>query len=287
VEAAVVAVSGRSGVARAWAVSVASDLFNVTTRDESAATDVSLIVPTFREYTFGRLLDRLLEHLAAHPLGRTEILVVDDSDDATHAQMADVIAQRQAGLGGAISVRLIAGPRRGKGAAIREVALTARGAVVFLMDADLPVPLHHLEAFVALVRDGADVVVAERSRDRYRGDLVRNVVSRGLYLLQTSVVFGAKRFSDTQCGFKAFRREVLEQLARRQVVDGGMYDLEYLYAATLWHKKVQRVAVASNPEVRESRINVWRCLRQDPIDIARFKLRAIAGHYDGGERSVE
>jgi glycosyltransferase involved in cell wall biosynthesis len=259
----------------------------VTTRDESAATDVSLIVPTFREYTFDRLLERLLEHLAAHPLGRTEILVVDDSDDATQAQLADIIARRQARLGGEVTVRLIAGPRRGKGAAVREVALVARGAVVFLMDADLPVPLHHLAQFVALVREGADVVIAERPRDRYRGNLVRSVVSRGLYLLQTSVVFGEKLFSDTQCGFKAFRREVLEQIARRQVVDGGMYDLEYLYAATLWHKNVLRVAVVGNPEVRESRINVWRCLRQDPIDIVRFKLRGLAGHYDGGERSVD
>ena len=259
----------------------------MTRRAESAAIDVSLIVPTFREYTFDRLLDRLLDHLAAHPLGRTEILVVDDSDDVTHAQLADVIAQRQARLGEETTVRLMAGPRRGKGAAVRDGALAARGAIVFLMDADLPVPLHHLEEFVALVRNGADVVIAERPRDRYRGDLVRHVVSRGLYLLQTSVVFGAKRFSDTQCGFKAFRREVLERVARRQIVDGGMYDLEYLYAATLWHKKVLRVAVASNPEARESRINVWRCLREDPIDIARFKLRGIAGHYDGGGRSVD
>lgn len=257
-----------------------SDVGDRNGRPAAAKTpDVSLIIPTFREFTFQQALDRLLGHLAAFPLGVTEILVVDDSDEATQTNILTALRKSEHAVQDC-ELRLIPGPHQGKGAAVRMGVLAARGHLIFLVDADLPVALRHLNEFVDTLRAGdADAVVAERPRDRYRDDRVRYVLSRGLYAMQRVLVFRAHRFDDTQCGFKVFRAGLLKRIAAQQVIDGGMYDLEYLYVATRFGARIVRVPVEVYPEVRPSRINVWRCLRIDPIDIGRLVFRGLGGHY--------
>jgi dolichyl-phosphate beta-glucosyltransferase len=97
--------------------------------------------------------------------------------------------------------------------------------------------------------------------------------------MQRYFVFQEDAFLDTQCGFKAFRGDVIRSLARRQIIDGGMYDIEYLYVVTRERLKVARVPVDQRPEIRPSKINAWRCLWTDPRDLARVKLRGVTGGY--------
>jgi hypothetical protein len=54
-----------------------------------------------------------------------------------------------------------------------------------------------------------------------------------------------------------------------------MYDLEYIADAHRMGAKISTVSVIPNPEVRESRINVWRCLQQDWIDVVRVRLKKV------------
>jgi glycosyltransferase involved in cell wall biosynthesis len=241
---------------------------------------VSFVVPTFREPAIGPALHRLVVHLRTIPGHDFEILVVDDSEAEAQAKMRAEIANVNSAFQPPAAVRLIAGPRRGKGAAVRLGVQSAAGRVIFILAADLPVLLPHVAGFLETMRStGADAVIGERSRDRYAGNRMRRVLARGLRIIQKTVVFQGNHFEDTQCGFKAFRADALKAIAGRQVVEGGMYDLEYLYAATLRRLSVRRVAVTSSEEVRPSRINVWRCLVIDPLDIVRLKVWGMIGHY--------
>jgi glycosyltransferase involved in cell wall biosynthesis len=241
---------------------------------------LSFIIPTFREAAFGKSLDELVEFLLTIGPRAMEILVVDDSDAAMQEALRATIEQRALRLPTWITARLIAGPRRGKGAAVRLAAQRSRGDIVFVVDADLPVPLRYIAEFVdAIETTHAEVVVGERPRDRYAGDALRRFVAGSLRLIQQGLVFHGAAFEDTQCGFKAFRGNTLRSLVDKQIVDGGMYDLEYLYAATLRNLDVRRIDVAINAESRPSRINVWRCILYDPMDIVRFKVAGSLGRY--------
>jgi dolichyl-phosphate beta-glucosyltransferase len=176
-------------------------------------------------------------------------------------------------------VRLLPGPRRGKGAAVREGILAARGEVTFVVDADLEALFPRLRSFVRLVlRDGCDVVIAEREPDWHARGLLRFVLSYGLYAAQRLFVFGSRRFVDTQCGFKAFRTAVAADLARRQRVDGGMYDIEYLYIAVRKGMRIAQVPVGVVAESRPSKLRLWKCLR-DPLDLLLIKGRGLTGVY--------
>jgi glycosyltransferase involved in cell wall biosynthesis len=239
---------------------------------------VSIVLPTLKEDGIAASLDALAAHVAE--LGDAfELLVVDDSPDDYKRRIEDYIAAHQARLAPRVTVRLVAGPRRGKGAAVREGVLASRGDVVFTMDADLPVPLENIARFLALIDDGADVIVGERPVDRNISQPLRFIASRALFALQRVLVFQSRAFDDTQCGFKAFRGDLARRLASRQVVEGGMVDIEYLYAAGHARARFARAAVTSVPETRATKINVKRAIVRDPIDLIRIKWAGIRGRY--------
>ncbi|HEY3817221.1 MAG TPA: glycosyltransferase [Polyangiaceae bacterium] len=227
----------------------------------------SIVVPALNEDLVGTLrrLDEGLEGLE----GAFEVLFVDDSPDEHRA------SQRQAMLktSSRSEVRFIDGPRRGKGAAIRLGVGQTKGERVFTMDADLPVPLEHIGEFLRLLDSGASMVMAERPLSRKFDTWQRFVVSRGLLAIQRAFVFHSSEFSDTQCGFKAFRGDLARDIARAQIVDGGMYDLEYVFEAHRRGSRIVRVPVVPNAEIRESRINIWRCFTGDWIDVVRIRAK--------------
>jgi dolichyl-phosphate beta-glucosyltransferase len=239
---------------------------------------VSLVVPSLDEHlaevlvAFGKYLGGLGDR-------RFEIVFVDDSHDDVRARLRDVL--RDSSLPENVRVQFIDGARSGKGAAVRQGIGVTRGDIVFEIDADLPAPIDCIGEFLQIFDQdaGIDAVIAERRLDREFSSPVRKAVSRALLVLQRALLFHSREFSDTQCGFKAFRGDVIRDIAAGQVVDGGMYDLEYLYVALRRGLRVAKVTVVPTPGRRESRIKVWKCLRQDPVDLLRIKANGVLGRY--------
>jgi dolichyl-phosphate beta-glucosyltransferase len=242
---------------------------------------VSFIIPTLNEEHIDASLARLSDHLLRIEAKRFEILLVDDSSNEGREKLRASV-ERCRHLAPRVEVRVLEGARRGKGHAVKLGALASRGEFVFVVDADLPVPLEHIEEFLAMLEQGdCEVVIGERPMESdLAGRPLRLLLSRALFLLQYSIVFQRRAFADTQCGFKGFCGETIRSLANRQIVDGGMYDIEYLYMTLLDRREVRRVPVSREPETRPSKIRVWRCIYTDPIDLLRIKAHRLAGGYD-------
>lgn len=238
----------------------------------------SIIVPTLNEQVT-EPLSELHAHLTGIDGWQFEILLVDDSREEHRARVRDEILRLPPSL--RQQTHLLEGSRSGKGAAVQRGIASAKGRVIFIVDCDLPVPLEQLRAFLQLIEDGrADAVVAERPLVHGARRPMRVVLTYGLFVMQRVIVFHSARFSDTQCGFKAFRGDLLRAIAARQVVDGGMFDLEYLYAAVRRGAKIATVPVEPNAEIRDSRVNLWSCIRRDPFDVVRIKVRGLMGRYE-------
>ena len=220
--------------------------------------EVSIVVPTRNEPHLAQWLETLHASIDA------EIVVVDDSTSPVDALP---------------HARLIRGPDRGKGAAVGAGILAAQGEVIVVVDADLDPPtMKRIPEFVERIRGGTDVVIGERTRWRY-DNAGRFILSIGLFLAQRLLVFQSARFFDTQCGLKAYRQSAARRLAELQTVDGGMYDIEYLYIAVLNRMRIDSVPVAPWPETRATRLRILRCLRTDPVDLLRMKWNGIRGRY--------
>jgi glycosyltransferase involved in cell wall biosynthesis len=243
-----------------------------------ARSPISIIIPTYRESSLAAELEELVAHLATLPR-EAEVIVVDDSPIAERPQLEEVVAHTSK-LASNVTVTVTYGQRTGKGGAVRIGALAATGKVVLTMDADLPVPLVHIEEFVSLIENGAaDIVIGERPFDRNLSTPLRFVLSRALFVLQRTFIFHSSEFLDTQCSFKAFDREVLRSLAKTQAIDGGMYDIEYLYAARRAGLRIEKRRVIQREEKRASKINVKKAMVLDPRDLARIKAGGITGRY--------
>ncbi len=234
---------------------------------------VSIVIPTYEEEGIAARLDALAAHLRKERARDFEIVIVDDSAVENRERIRTYARDHE-------NVTLVDGENRGKGHAVKLGILATHGDVVFTIDADLPVALERNEEFLRWIDEGYDVVVGERPIDRNVKNPVRFVASRVLFFVQRFIVFGgSNQFLDTQCGFKAFRGDVARSLAKKQIVDGGMYDIEYLFIATSENRRIARVAVTQLPSPRPSKIRTFEALVRDPKDLARIKLHARRGGY--------
>ena len=189
---------------------------------------LSIVIPAYNEEArLGPTLEAICAYLAS--AGRShEIIVVDDgSQDGT----AELVRQWQASHP---VIRLIRNEgNRGKGYSVRCGALAARGQVVLFADADNSTPIEQAEQLVARLEEGYDIAIG--SRGLPESDLA---VRQPVYREQMGKLFGRLMrlltglpFRDSQCGFKAFKRDVVQRLFPLLTVDRFAFDTELLFVA--------------------------------------------------------
>lgn len=186
--------------------------------------DLSIVIPAYNEARrIAVSLGTLSDHLKAHDLGVVEVIVVVARGDDRTAELA------QAQANAFESLRVIdAGEPAGKGRDVQLGVQSAAGRYRLFMDADLATPLHHLESVAKLMRQDADVIVGVRDlEESHRG--VRKIISKvGNRLVRRLLRLD---IGDTQCGFKAFRGPVADDLFARQKIVGWGFDIEILALA--------------------------------------------------------
>lgn len=233
---------------------------------------LSIIIPTYKEATrlprtLGEILPYLSENFPAY-----EILVVDDNSPDRTGEIVRDHAKRFPGI------RLITQPGKiGKGAAVRRGCLEAQGKYVLFMDADHSTPISELDEFFPVISSsgcGAIAGVRTYQEDESRG---RRIIGLLGQLLAHLLVF-RKAVVDSQCGFKLFTRDTVQQIFPLARVNGGMLDVELFY---LMHKfgvncRFIPVSWANKPG---SRINILACILRDPFDMLRIRFRDFTGIY--------
>ena len=241
---------------------------------EGAAPHLSVVLPAYNEET------RLPETLAAwHSYlgGQTyawEIVVADDGSRDGTADAADAFAS---GHPGVRVVRLPA--NRGKGGAVREGVLAARGEVILFADADLGIPAEFTRSALAAIDAGADVATGERSLRRYASE--ERSVTRLLAGLAVQVSRRALWLTfvrDSQCGFKAFRRVAAHEIFRRATINSFAFDIEILYLARRLGYRVRPFPVEMAFRAG-STFDVRKHLPRFLADIARVRINALRGRY--------
>ncbi len=94
----------------------------------------------------------------------------------------------------------------------------------------------------------------------------------------------ALQFSDTQCGFKAFRSRAAHAIFSNQRVDGWGFDAETLFLAKKRGFKVTEIPVISSHD-EDSRLEFMADGLKMVWDIFQVRLRAVAGDYPTPARS--
>ena len=237
---------------------------------------LSIVIPAYNEERrLPGTLDVVFNWLDGSSYGDAEVLVVDDgSTDATTAVVESRAATEP-------RLRLVQNPgNRGKGFAIRHGMLEAKGEWILFSDADLSAPIDELPKLIAAAQDkNAAIAIGSRALDR---SLIG--VHQSQWREMSGIVFNrimrlitGLPFSDTQCGFKLFRRDAARRVFPLQRLDGFSFDVEDLFVAHALGIPTIEVPVRWN-NVEGTKVGLMQGVASF-LDLLRISWKWLQGHY--------
>lgn len=237
----------------------------------------SIVIPAYNEEErLAPTLDRVLTFAHAHHWNAEIIVVNDGSRDRT----AEIVRSYERNTG---IVRLLENPgNRGKGYSVRHGVLSAAGEFVLFTDADMSSPIEEAPKLLQALADGADIAIGSRwarsELQTRRQSLARQFLGRVFNLLLRLLL--RLDFKDTQCGFKAFRREAATTVFPLQRVEGWGFDPEILFLAAQFGFRMVEVPVRWGHDTR-TRINPLLDGARMVSDMLLIRWNSISGKYSG------
>ena len=240
----------------------------------SASPELSIVIPSYDEEL---RLPASLEKISAYIQDKrpnTEVIVVDDGSTDRTAAVAESWRGRIPQL------RVVSnGVNRGKGFSVRHGSLEAHGDVVLFTDADLSSPIEEGEKLLRTLRSH-DVAIGSRAVDRSLIEVHESPFREFAGIIFNRIVRIILRlpFVDTQCGFKAFRRERCHIIFEQQTIERFGFDPELLYLARHHGLSIAEVPVrwAHSPTTK---VNMLRDSVQMFLDVFVIRWNAVRGRY--------
>ncbi|MDY0020198.1 MAG: glycosyltransferase family 2 protein [Anaerolineae bacterium] len=200
---------------------------------------MTIVIPAYNEaQRLPDTLNRVVAFVQSCSEALEVIVVNNNSRDMTR-EAACQFAERYPFL------HVIDQPIQGKGAAVRKGIMEARGRYAFICDADLAMPIEELPRFFPVSLKGDyDIAIGSREAPgshRYNEPAYRHLMGRVFNFVVRSLAVPG--INDTQCGFKAFRREVARDLFTVQKIDGFAFDVEVLAIALRRGYKILEVGI--------------------------------------------
>ncbi len=226
----------------------------------------------------------MLAYLHAQPYSSEVIVVNDGSTDDTALVVESVFASYSLG----IPTRLLSyTPNRGKGYAVRQGLLAATGTVALFSDADLSTPITDLPLLLDPILAGDfDVVFGSRAMDRsligVHQPWLREQSGRFFNLIMQLAT--GLPYSDTQCGFKAFRLEACRPIVAGATLDRFGFDVELLYLAHRAGLRLREQPVHWN-DATGSKVGILNGL-DGFRELRQLRRRAQRGLYDEALRNT-
>jgi dolichyl-phosphate beta-glucosyltransferase len=250
--------------------------------EQNTSPAISIVIPVFNEE---RRIQRTLADVWRYFADRSvEILVVDDGSTDGTVSVVEAFAREHPGF------RVLPEKHRGKAATVLAGMRAANGNLVAFMDADLATPLQTWEQCELAIAHGAGVAIASREGTgsiRVAEPWYRHVMGRVFNgLVQLLLLPG---IHDTQCGFKVFSREALDDiLSRQQLYQDAQevraarvtaFDVELLYVARKTGYTINVIPVTWQYG-DQSKVNPVTDTVQNLMDVLKVKWNDLRGRYD-------
>jgi glycosyltransferase involved in cell wall biosynthesis len=235
---------------------------------------VSIVIPAFNEASrIGESLRKIQVFLEQTPLS-VEVIVVDDGSVDSTSEVVSVSRMKP--------LRLIHNTENhGKGYAVRQGVLSAKGEYVLFTDADLSAPIEELhELYDVATREGADIVIGSRAIDRTYIDKHQTRFREvgGIVFNQMVRFLLGLNLSDTQCGFKLFHRDRTRPIFEKQTIHGFGFDPEILFIAGRRKLSIREVSVRWSHS-DGSKVSFLRDGFRMFLDLARIRWNDVGGKY--------
>lgn len=236
-----------------------------------SAPDVSVVLPAYNSAGYiGSSVEGALEFFDRNAMHGQVVVADDGSTDGTaravprDPRVVVVRAERN----------------RGKGAALRLGMRAAEGRLRVFTDADLPYGMDPVLVARTFIEDrGFHAVIGDRTMPGSTYQSVgpaRRILSEAASFAFRTLVTGG--IYDTQCGFKAFRADVADELFRMSRIDRFAVDVELIYLVLKYRLDIKRIPVRLERNASSS-VHVVRDSLLSMRDITRIRLNWARGRY--------
>ena len=246
---------------------------------------LSVVIPSFDEMANLQkgVLDKI-EHFLGKEQFSYEVIIVDDGSTDGSVEFVKRFCENNSNF------KLIENSHLGKAGAVTAGVLSSRGDYVLFSDMDQATPIEELDKLLPYLKQDFDIVIGSRDAVRKGSPLIRQFVSHAAIIARKLVV-GMPEISDTQCGFKAFKKEAAKKLFTRidklhngfekikgSSVNSG-FDVELLYLAKYLGYRIKEVPVEWL-YVETRRVSPIKDSIAGVLDLIRIKIKDIRGEYN-------
>ncbi len=246
---------------------------------------LSVVIPSFDEMANLQkgVLDKVENFLSKKKYSYEVIIVDDGSTDGS----ADFVKKFSSNNPNFI---LIENPHLGKAGAVTTGVLNSKGDFVLFSDMDQATPIEEIDELLPCFDEGYDIVIGSRKSQRKGAPWSRVLMAKGMIFLRTLLV-NIYGISDTQCGFKMFKRQAAKKLFDKiskihnnfKRVSGSSvsagFDVELLYIAQKMGYKIKEVPV-NWLYVETRRVNPIKDSVAGIMDLIKIKIKDSRGEYN-------
>ncbi len=235
--------------------------------------DFSIVIPVYNEERrIPPHIDEIFNFFRSKKLSTEIIFVNDGSRDRTEEVLL--------GFKNTYEFALVSYPlNRGKGYAVRQGALHARGKWIIFFDIDLATPLTEFDHLLDFMNPDDQIVVGSRrlasSAITKSESSIRTFLGHGFTKISNFLVPG---ITDFTCGFKAFSREAAEIIFQRARIDRWGFDTELLYIAHLHGLHIRQMPVVWAHDA-DSKVTVWKAVVSSLKELFEMKFNQLMGLY--------
>jgi glycosyltransferase involved in cell wall biosynthesis len=215
--------------------------------------EISVVFPAYNE---ADALETAVEKVtrALNEFARSyEIIIAEDGSTDGTDKVAAILSERYS------FIKHLHGEKRlGRGTALKNAFKKSNGKTIIYMDVDLATDVGQIKFLVrAIEEEGYDFTIGSRmlSESKVERSRTRQITSKS-YNFLVRALLGSK-VKDHQCGFKAFRREVLMQLLDEVTARHWFWDTEILVRAFRKGYKIKEIPVEWKSG-RETKVRLFK-----------------------------
>jgi glycosyltransferase involved in cell wall biosynthesis len=226
--------------------------------------ELTIVIPVYNE---PETVFEIVRRVQALPITKQIVVVDDGSTDGTAERLDRLSNQNDVTV-------LKHAVNRGKGAALQTGFQHAQGRLVVVQDADLEYdPADILRVIAPLQSEECEVVYGSRYLENALQDPSR-IHRLGNWLLTTfSNLMTGQRLTDMETCYKAFRREVLQQIQIEQERFG--FEPEITAKLAQRHIAIREVGISYTCRSRQEGKKIgWRDLFNAIYCIVRYRFKA-------------
>lgn len=248
-------------------------------------TFLSVIVPCYNEIENLKrgVLDEVRSFLEKQDFVWEVIVSDDGSTDDSLRFVKEYITKNQ-------NFRVLQNPHAGKPFAVWAGIKASKGKYLLFTDMDQATPISEVNKLLPFFEKDYDVVIGSRGEERKGFPWYRKFLATGFRIIRRAILL--PNIVDTQCGFKAFKREVaLDIFKRLQILQEEKrakgwkvtaFDVELLFIAQKRGYKIAEVPVKwlDVDIARGKKRNFIRESIEMGKTIVRVRLNDLRGLYE-------